>query len=374
MTKPKKLIITRYVEGEFAFLSGLADPKFENHYVAYEKGTCSEELGFNYYSLSKSSEHNTILKNIISKLEYVLSKPGQLNIISFKIIFLKLFWQSSTVELHLVYNFMPLFLIKFISYFKKCEWVIHDQTLLTGHCITPVGCGRNIEGCGKCPDLLRTNKIKYDRTRRNLIKNKKFISEFKGKFIFTNKNFRDLFISQQKLLLNRTEIRRILVKESSNNSEVSKKSDLNIGVNVAGRFEKNDFLVAKVLKALGSESRITFNAIGGTPNGWINKKIQNLKMYGQLLPWDVERILSMSHYYLILSTDESLGLMFVEAINSNSIPILLEKSPIIKNYNLDSYLSMSGPNDLFDIVQKDSTEKRQEILLNYKRQVDLFYE
>jgi hypothetical protein len=82
----------------------------------------------------------------------------------------------------------------------------------------------------------------------------------------------------------------------------------------------------------------------------------------------------MSHYYLILSTDESLGLMFVEAINSNSIPILLEKSPIIKNYNLDSYLSMSGPNDLFDIVQKDSTEKRQEILLNYKRQVDLFYE
>ena len=369
-----KLIVTKNLEGEFAFLSGMVDANYQNTYASYDRGTCQNQLGFNYYSFDKGTKLNALVRKIIKKAEFILSRPGQLNILSYKILFLKIFWRCDVIELHLVHSFMPLSLIKLISKVKKCDWVVHDQSLVTGHCITPYGCDKNKVGCGSCPDLLRTNPIMFDRTKNILLENKKFIETFRGRFIFTNEYFRNLFLSFVKPPIFEPVIKKIKVEGLARKQRESKDLIVNIGVNIAERFEKNDIFTTKVLKDLSSQPNVMFHTFGTNINGWIDNDFRNLKQYGYLMPWDVYKILQLTEYLLNLSTSESLGLMFAEAIKNGSVPILLDDGPIIKNYNLKDYLAISYTQNIEGIIQDDSSIEREKLLLRYKHQLEQFYE
>jgi hypothetical protein len=269
---------------------------------------------------------------------------------------------------------MPLSLIKLIGKIKKCNWVIHDQSLITGHCITPYGCDKNRVGCGSCPDLLRTNPIMFDRTKNNLLANKKFIETFSGRFMFTNEYFKNLFLSLVKRPILEPGIKKIKVGGLARKQRESKDQIVNIGANIAERFEKNDVFVAKILKELSLKQNVMFHTFGTNINGWINSDFRNLKNYGYLMPWDVSKILHLTDYLLNVSSSESLGLMFAEAVKNGSVPILLDNGPIIKNYNLKVYLAISDTKNIERIIQNDSAIEREKILFKYKHQLEQFYE
>ncbi len=52
---------------------------------------------------------------------------------------------------------------------------LHDSWTFTGHCACPLGCSRWQEGCGSCPDLRRSPRIRRDGTRFNLRRKRKYI-------------------------------------------------------------------------------------------------------------------------------------------------------------------------------------------------------
>lgn len=368
-----KFIVTNNLEGEFSFLVGMADANYQNIYASYESGTCQNQLGFNYYSFAKTNKFNIHIRKIIKKADYIFSRPGQFNILSFKILFLKIFWRCDVIELHLVSGFMPLSLIKLIGKIKKCDFVIHDQSLITGHCITPYGCAKNRVGCGSCPDLLRTNPILFDRTKNNLLANKKFIETFSGRFIFTNEYFKNLFLSHVKCTILEPGIKKIKVYGEARKQRESKDQIVNIGVNISERFEKNDIFVVKILKDLSLGQNVMFHTYGTNINGWIDSDFGNLKNYGYLKPWDVYKILQLTDYVLNVSSSESLGFMFAEAVENGSVPILLDNGPIIKNYNLKVYLSISDTQNVERIIKNDSSLERDKLLFKYKNQLEKFY-
>jgi glycosyltransferase involved in cell wall biosynthesis len=56
---------------------------------------------------------------------------------------------------------------------------LHDQWLFTGHCAFAMECGRWKTGCGKCPDLLRTPRVKRDATAYNWRKKSAILKQSK---------------------------------------------------------------------------------------------------------------------------------------------------------------------------------------------------
>jgi hypothetical protein len=365
-------VITQNIETTYAFLKGIQSDEYDYSYLAHNRGYCFGELGFEYEVLFNSKRILALAK-IIERIEYTISVPGRLQYISMKIFFLRSFWKADEIELHLVYNVIPLKVVKLISLFKKTKWYIHDETLFTGHCITSYGCGKNKVGCGKCPDLNRTLPIKFDRTRKNFLRNRKFVLSFRGVFVFSNKNFKEKMLSNQYTTKFIAEIKKIRVLNSSKFYGEIKDYKIHIGVYVSDRFEKNDLFLNHIIANLQNDN-VVFHAIGAIDKNQKTRKYKNIIYYNQVSPWDVPKILNKVEFFFIFSVAESFGLLFAESIMHGAIPILITDSPIVDNFNLKFYQKIDSVNDLHKLIFDLDDNSKLEIKKNYVSELNNFYE
>lgn len=104
--------------------------------------------------------------HILVPLENYLSLDSILPI-SGSTLFLRYYYRKADiVHLQLVYSvqFFSLLNLPVMSRDHRLVWTIHDPWLLTGHCVYPLECNRWQSGCGNCPDLNLTRRIKRDNT------------------------------------------------------------------------------------------------------------------------------------------------------------------------------------------------------------------
>ena len=73
---------------------------------------------------------------------------------------------AEIIHLQLIHAspFFSLANLPVISRRRSLVWTIHDPWMTTGHCIHPRDCDRWRIGCGKCPDLVRPQPMRRDRT------------------------------------------------------------------------------------------------------------------------------------------------------------------------------------------------------------------
>lgn len=122
----------------------------------------------------------------VAALETALGVNGRFQFWTRSITRMPEFQEADLIHLQIVHDhFLTLKTIQKMAELKPVIWTWHDLWPLTGHCITPAGCPRWAEGCGKCPNLLAPLPSLTDRTK----------SEFKRKHDFIANLNADIHVS-----------------------------------------------------------------------------------------------------------------------------------------------------------------------------------
>jgi len=91
-------------------------------------------------------------------------------------------WKPDIIHAHNLHGeYFDLKSLPFLSSKVPIVWTLHDAWALTGHCahFQDIDCNRWIIGCGKCPDLNRYPRIRYDNTKKNWENKNKIYSNSK---------------------------------------------------------------------------------------------------------------------------------------------------------------------------------------------------
>jgi glycosyltransferase involved in cell wall biosynthesis len=106
------------------------------------------------------------LEKVNALAENVLSIRGILHPSSFFLPMEPDFAQSEIVHYHLLQwpNYFSTLALPFLTRRKPSVWTIHDFLPFTGHCVYPFDCEKWKTGCGKCPYLSTTFRMRKDNT------------------------------------------------------------------------------------------------------------------------------------------------------------------------------------------------------------------
>lgn len=104
-------------------------------------------------------------------IEVLTGRQGTFQFWSDGILKLPEFLEADIVHLQVVHDhLLTVEAIRRIAMTKPTVWTWHDLWPLTGHCISPVGCGRWEVGCGNCPRLDAPLEVVWDRTKKERLR------------------------------------------------------------------------------------------------------------------------------------------------------------------------------------------------------------
>lgn len=153
----------------------LIGQRFNGQYISKH----FNELGYNSKQLvwtKEGEDHNThemlqirglrTFEKVLAKVEERLSIRGVLHPSSWLLSREKAFLESSVVHYHLLQwpNYFSTLALPYLTHKKPSVWTMHDFSPFTGHCVYPFDCERWQTGCGKCPYLSTSFKMRKDRT------------------------------------------------------------------------------------------------------------------------------------------------------------------------------------------------------------------
>jgi glycosyltransferase involved in cell wall biosynthesis len=130
---------------------GLADRQHSVEMAVWDKASFEPHI----HSLRAHwPSHMRYLTKVAHWTSSLLALEGLTGPASFTLPAQPYFQRADVVHLHLIHNgdFFSLLPIKRLGHLKPLVWTIHDHWALTGSCVAPVECARWTNGCnGRCP-------------------------------------------------------------------------------------------------------------------------------------------------------------------------------------------------------------------------------
>ena len=118
------------------------------------------------------------LAPFIRRLEYKTGMQNRFQYWSSSLLRDPAFRQADVIHLNIIHDHWFRFeTIREVTKQKPTVWTWHDLWPVTGHCIQPGTCGRWQDGCGNCPDLARPLPVGRDRTKQELIRKTRILSD-----------------------------------------------------------------------------------------------------------------------------------------------------------------------------------------------------
>lgn len=236
------------------------------------------------------------------------------------------FIESDVVHLQVIHDHVLRFeTLKKIALAKPTVWTWHDLWPVTGHCIFPGKCANWDGGCGNCPDLNLPLPVFRDRTKQ----------EYKRKQLILPQLDLDIHVTTQWMIEKTAphvenlglRIHRfpfgIDLNTYAPKSGLSLRKKLGISPNAIVIFarstddERKGYL--NLLKALDEISyHLEIHLVSVQQQGLASIYTDNLSVTE--FPWtnkpsDVSQLYSLADVFVMPSTDESFGMMALEAMS-----------------------------------------------------------
>jgi glycosyltransferase involved in cell wall biosynthesis len=291
-------------------------------------------------------------------------------------------------------GFFDLRALPYLSQKTKVILVQHDMWLFTGHCSFSMGCERWKIGCGKCPDLNLPPRIRRDlsyinwKIKRKIYMKSKFFVVVPSRWIKSQVESSILMegAKEVKLIYNGIPLDIFTPSDKAKSRKIlnlpqdkviimtaakSLKTNLRKGFDIFFRFAK---------KISQKHKDIIFLGLGGSSSNKVEEENigENKILY---LPFEqnqekLKYFYSASDFFVLPSRAESLGLVFLEAQGSGTIPCGTNIGgipEIIEDMKTGILFDLNNVDDLVQKVEKlienrNLYEKiRENAILNSKK-------
>lgn len=337
--------------------------KFNGHnlhlYLLY-KGFQSDQLVWNKqsndpntYIIAGDKPERDSVKTMIKSLNYEYGLNGTNNIQTYDILCNELFLKSDIIHYHLLHNDIgDLNVLPLLTRLKPSVWTLHDTWAIGGHCIHHFDCLNWQKHCGDCPHMDTYIPIKRDSSALNyaikkdailrsnfhaIVASKWMLGKVRSSPIFDKKPIHLIpFGIDQEIF---KPIPKIQARK-----ELGLPEDAMI---ISFRCDSSQFkgldTILHTIQNIRSSKKIVLLVLANK----LNKKPSNLivKEYGWINDDpQLAQIYSASDLFLMPSTMEAFGMMAIEAMSCNTLPIVLEGTALPEIVNSPS-CGVSVPNN-----------------------------
>lgn len=279
------------------------------------------------------------------------------------------FKNCDIVHLHLIQpDGLSLSNFKKITENKPTIWTWHDPWPLTGHCVYPDTCKNWKLNCRNCPDLSRPFLVQKDRAFQNRIEKYRAYKECNFRVHVSSKWMVDM-INRSNLQLRHSPILLELPSDFNNirKDELRKKfvSDYEIpndhivvGIRDTKQFQKNPKLIQDTLIRLPRQ-KLVFVSIDDT--GLLapfKDKFKIIELGHLSFDSDLLQFYSGLDIFLNLSTNESYGMMALEALLSGATSVCFANTATSEIVHKYGGVLLNEKNDLYEFLDSLKGNKK----------------
>lgn len=287
----------------------------------------------NTFQIARDREDRNEIFHFVQKIQKKYSLDSLLNPIAYDILSDPLFLNTDLVHLHLIHNnVFDIQLLPLMSRLKPIVWTLHDPWALGGHCIHHFDCEKWKTQCGDCPYLKSQFSLETDWSALNFSLKKDAIQNSNIEIVVASKWMEEK-VKQSPIFKGKN----IHVIPFGINQEIFRPIEKSVAREMLGvrgddlvicfRCDPSEFkgldIVEYVLKNIRSEQKITLLVLANKLRE--NPRKFDVKEYGwikddQLLA----KIYSAADIFLMPSKVESFGMMAIEAMSCETLPIVMD--------------------------------------------------
>ena len=256
---------------------------------------------------------------------------------------------------------------------KPTIWTIHDPWAFTGHCIHPLECNNWRVKCDKCPRLLDHFPLKQDKTS-DLWEIKKNVYKNLDIDIVVSSDFMIDLIKNSPLTSHFEKIHKISfgvqlnlynkkAKEENRIRWNIKEDDVIIGFRVEDYFLKGCSYIYEAIKNIAVENIVILTVGYGKLPDNIRKKFRTIELGWLSDEQTISNFFSSCDIFIMPSLAESFGLMAIEAMASECVVIVFEKT-VLENL-------VFAPDVGIAVAYKSSEAIRNEIIRLVKNPIEV---
>ena len=277
------------------------------------------------------------IKQLIIKLERLSGYQSRFFFWTRFLMLKKEFKNADLIHYHILHNeYFRLETLKSLTKKKPSIWTLHDLWLSTGHCIQPLECKRFGNGCGSCPDLARTLAVHRDRTRKELQRKKKLVTQIDCDYIVSTNWMKVRTLMTLPIDLNRIHVVPFGVDTSFfkplvdlEQIEIRRRHSLDtehfyVFINAHDDYIKGIDIVENLVAAASPISNIRFLLIDNSQKWKYSPNVISMPRANS--PEEIRTLVQLSDLVIIPSRGESFSLIALESMSCGKPVITLRNS------------------------------------------------
>ena len=308
------------------------------------------------------------IRSVLAKFEYKTGFQARVYFYTSLLAFRTFFRKSDVIHYHILHNnYFRLESLRFLTRKKPSLWTIHDLWLVTGHCIQPLDCSQWINGCGNCPDLVRTIPVDRDRTRQERKRKQRIVDSIDMEFHVPTEFMRKNLLMTSSIKPERIHVVPFGVnQEIFHPDEVSRHDmrqslginaeDFVIFVNARNDYIKGIDIVKSLVNSIDSQKNLKIIAIDQGRLFMKNPRVISIPTINE--PMKMASFMRSSDLTLVPSRGESFSLITLESMASGTPVLVLEGS---------APQEVSGAHANFVFSKSDSVNSCEERILYLSR-------